>query len=92
MSDWKDVDKDQGFLFLQDESMQTGGVLNVFVGKDRTIDLYWRGGEWWWEKVPKNKTVILFFSQEEKREKICSYSTQQIKDLVIYNQNNRPSF
>lgn len=43
------------------------------------------------ERVAKNKTVILFFSQEEKRENVCSYSTLQIKDLVIHNQNNRPS-
>lgn len=32
------------------------------------------------ERVAKNKTVILFFSQEEKRENVCSYSTQKIKD------------
>lgn len=44
------------------------------------------------EKVAKNKTVILFFSREERRENVCSYSTQQIKDLVIYHQNNRPGF
>lgn len=91
LSDWEDADKDQGFLLLQGESRQTGRVLHVSVEKDRTIDLYWRGGECWWERKRWLKIkLILFFSREKRRENVCSYSTQQIKDLVIYHQNNRP--
>lgn len=73
--------------------MQTGGVLNISVGKDRTTTglllqnkyrtisvLKGRGMLVGRERVAKNKTVILFFSQEEKRENVCSYSTQKIKD------------
>lgn len=44
------------------------------------------------ERVTKNKTVILLFSWEVKRNNVCFYSAQQIKDLMFYNQNNRPGF